>query len=177
MRALIIMVVMFWSACQQKGTQQNPVQNSQQLKENMMDANRIMHEHEEVDIENYIKRAGWEMTTSPTGLRYHVYEEGDGKVGEEGMVAIFNFETKLINGKVCYSSEENGTKQFLIGKPIVERGLDEAMQLLKVGDRAKLILPSHLAFGLVGDDNCVPRKAILIYDVQIIDFVKPTKIN
>jgi FKBP-type peptidyl-prolyl cis-trans isomerase len=59
----------------------------------------------------------------------------------------------------------------------VERGLDEAMQLLKVGDRAKLILPSHLAFGLVGDDNCVPRKAILIYDVQIIDFVKPTKIN
>lgn len=171
------MVVMFWSACQQKGTQQNLVQNSQQLKENMMDANRIMHEHEEVDIENYIKRAGWEMTTSPTGLRYHVYEEGDGKVGEEGMVAIFNFETKLINGKVCYNSEENGTKQFLIGKPTVERGLDEAMQLLKVGDRAKLILPSHLAFGLVGDDNCVPRKAILIYDVQIIDFVKPNKIN
>ena len=177
MRALIIMVLMFWSACQQKGTQQNSVQNSQELKENMMDANRIMHEHEEVDIENYIKRAGWEMTTSPTGLRYHVYEEGDGKVGEEGMVAIFNFETKLINGKVCYNSEENGTKQFLIGKAIVERGLDEAMQFLKVGDRAKLILPSHLAFGLVGDDNCVPRKAILIYDVQIIDFVKPTKIN
>ena len=142
-----------------------------------MDANRIMHENEEVAIENYIERAGWEMETTATGLRYQVYEKGTGRKGEEGLVAVYNYETKLINGKKCYSSDELGTKQFMIGKGDVESGVNEAMSLLHAGDRAKLILPSHLAFGLVGDDNCVPRKAILIYDIQIIDFIEPTKHN
>ncbi len=142
-----------------------------------MDANRIMHENEEVDIENYIERVGWNMQTTATGLRYHVYENGDGRKGEDGLVAVYNYEVKLINGTVCYSSDQNGTKQFLIGKSAVEGGLNEAMSILRAGDRAKLILPSHLAFGLVGDDDCVPRRAILIYDLQIIDFLQPTKLN
>ena len=176
MRHVLIVTLLFWSACQQKGTQQKPVEN-RQLKEDLMDANRIMHENEEVDIENYVKRVGWNMTTTATGLRYNVYEEGNGKMGEEGLIAVFNYEVKLINGKVCYNSTDLGTKQFIIGKSDVEGGLNEAMSLLQVGDRAKLILPSHLAFGLVGDDNCIPRKAILIYDVHIVDFIEPTNHN
>ena len=142
-----------------------------------MDANKIMHENEEVSIENYIERAGWEMKTTSTGLRYQVYYQGEGTKGKDGLVAVFNYETKLINGKTCYSSDDLGTKQFMIGKADVESGLNEAMQLLRGGDRAKLILPSHLAFGLVGDDNCIPRKAIVIYDVEILDFIEPSKHN
>ena len=43
---------------------------------------------------------------------------------------------------------------------------------MKVGDKAKFIIPSHLAFGLLGDENKIPKRATLVYDVELIDVMK-----
>jgi FKBP-type peptidyl-prolyl cis-trans isomerase len=51
----------------------------------------------------------------------------------------------------------------------VESGLHEGIKYMKKGEKARLILPPHLAHGLIGDMNKIPMNATLIYDIQVID--------
>jgi FKBP-type peptidyl-prolyl cis-trans isomerase len=143
--------------------------NSKELKETMMQVNKNLVESENQDIELYINRYGWEMTETGTGLRYLIYKHGNGEKATTGKVAKLNYEVGLLDGTKCYSSDENGPKIFRIGKGGIESGLEEGILFLHVGDRAKFILPSHLAFGLVGDSKKIPAKAVLIYDIELIE--------
>ena len=59
-------------------------------------------------------------------------------------------------------------QEFSIDKSDEESGLNEAVKFLSVGDKAKLILPSHLAHGLLGDLDKIPPQSILLIDVQLI---------
>lgn len=169
MRHLYLIALLVVVGCSTNEQEPPPIKGKE-LKDGLVKANKVLHENEEEDIEHYIKRAGWDMTTTPTGLRYQIYESGSGPVGQEGQMAKIRYEVKLLTGKVCYSSVESGDEHIEIGKSEVS-GLNEAMLKLRKGDRAKIILPSHLAYGLVGDENCIPRKATVIYDVQIIEII------
>jgi FKBP-type peptidyl-prolyl cis-trans isomerase len=79
------------------------------------------------------------------------------------------YNVKLLTGDMIYSSKELGSKTFEIGHGGVESGLEEALLYLKLGDKAKLIIPSHLAFGLLGDQNKVPPRSTLVYDIEIVN--------
>jgi len=144
-----------------------PVTDPVALKEDLMDANRIMTHSERDDIERYMARKQWQMDSTGTGLRYSIYKKGSGPMVETGKRVTLNYELSLITGKVCYTSAQKGPKSFTVGKGGVESGLEEAVLMLRQGDRAKLILPSHLAHGLPGDGDCIPRRAVVIYDVEV----------
>jgi FKBP-type peptidyl-prolyl cis-trans isomerase FkpA len=120
-------------------------------------------------IDAYIKRRGWEMQKTGTGLRYFIYEKGTGEQASEGKVAEVNFTLMLLNGDTAYTNINGKPQQFLIGMDNVESGLHEGITYMQVGDKAKLILPSHLAHGLIGDLNKIPPRASLVYDIELID--------
>ena len=101
-----------------------------------------------------------------------IYKEGKGKKAETGDIVKINYKTSLLNGVNIYSSDESGAKEFEVGKAHVESGLEEGILLLKVGDKAKFIIPSHLGFGLLGDENKIPSKAALVYDIELISIEK-----
>ena len=108
------------------------------------------------------------MTKTGSGLRYLIYKKGNGEKAEVGKKVKISYEVRLINGTLIYSSKDTGPKEFIIGKSNAETGLEEALLLMRVGDRAKLIIPSHLAYGLHGDDNKIPKRATLIYDLELL---------
>jgi len=97
-----------------------------------------------------------------------IYHGGDGPKAEPGMLARVSYTLRLITGDVVYTSGEGGPMEFLIGKGGVESGLEEAILLLRAGDKAKIVIPSHLGFGLAGDDHKIPPKATLIYDIELL---------
>lgn len=142
--------------------------NDDTLEEVLLKANKEAFKVEDQQIEDFISRQKWEMQKTGTGLRYLIYETGSGKKAEEGKVAEIEFAVSLISGDVIYSSEISGSKEFLIGRGGVEPGLEEGILILREGDRAKFILPSHRAFGLFGDQDKIPPKATLIYDVKLL---------
>ena len=168
-KALIFTICCFWVlAC---GTDPNtpPPQSQNELREPLIHANKARLKMENLKINKYTARHNLEMEVTGTGLRYLVYEKGDGPQPAKGQTAIINYVVSLMDGTVCYRSETDGTRGFEIGKAEIEKGLDEGILLLGVGDKAKFILPSHLAHGLAGDGNKIPSHAVLIYDVTLID--------
>ncbi|MFU8845127.1 MAG: FKBP-type peptidyl-prolyl cis-trans isomerase, partial [Bacteroidales bacterium] len=127
---------------------------------------------EDQRIDDFISRHNWKMNATGTGLRFVIYRHGNGPKAEIGQVARFNYSLVLLNGDTISTSSESGPMEFMIGQGGVENGLEEGILLLKKGDRAKLIIPSHLAFGLVGDMDKIPAKATLVYDIELIDLIK-----
>jgi FKBP-type peptidyl-prolyl cis-trans isomerase FkpA len=143
--------------------------NRKTIEEPLLNANKQAMKVEDEQIENYIQRHKWKMTKTGSGLRYAIYKNGDGPKAETGKIAVINYSVELISGEEIYSSGKDGAKEFLIGKGGVESGIEEGILLLHVGDHAKFIIPSHLGFGLIGDQNKVPPKSTLIYDIELLD--------
>jgi len=139
-----------------------------QYKESLVEANKVLVRNEAEDIAAYVARHQWSLTETGSGLRYHIYETGNGMKAEAGKVARLQYALSLLNGKTCYTSKELGPMEFLIGRGGVESGLEEAILLMREGDRGRFVLPSHLAHGLLGDDDCIPAKATVVYDIKLL---------
>ena len=166
-----VMIAMFLSfGCKPERPVQKKVLTQRAANESLVGANKARLKLERKKIDAYINRRGWEMTETNSGLRYHIYEHGDSDMKpKKGQVAVIEYQVRLTNGKLCYSSDSTGTKGFEIGRGEIERGIDEGIMLLNKGDKAKFVLPSHLAYGLLGDEVKIPTHAILVYDVSLID--------
>jgi FKBP-type peptidyl-prolyl cis-trans isomerase len=143
--------------------------NQNQVTEKLLDANKASIEIENTQIDKLIKSSGWKMIETPTGLRYQIIEKGNGQKTSFGKLVRFEYEVKLFSGELIYSSMKSGPKEFSIGSGGVESGLEEGILLLRVGDKARFIIPSYLAHGLSGDQNRIPPKATLIYTLKLID--------
>lgn len=165
--AAVVLMILF-SCVNRNETEQTPMINPSEYDENLMEANRMMTRSEDDQIQDFVHRMGWKMSTSPSGLRYWIYKTGDGNPVEKLSIVRFNFKVELINGFLCYDSEVDGYQEIQLGRSTAPGGLEEGLAMMKEGDRAKLILPSHLAFGLLGDQDKIPTRAILIYDVEVL---------
>jgi peptidyl-prolyl cis-trans isomerase A (cyclophilin A) len=112
--------------------------------------------------------AGFEKTES--GLRYQFIQRGDGKKAENGKTVAVHYEGSLDNGKVFDSSYPRKKPiEFRLGQGQVIEGWDEGIALLKVGDKARFVIPSHLGYGPSGAGGVIPPNANLIFDVELMD--------
>lgn len=142
-------------------------------KESYIKANEYLVKKDAEQIKSYVERRGWNMTQSESGLWYMIYKNGNGETASSGKLIRMNYSTTLLDGTFCYSSDQNGPKEFIIGQGGVESGLEEGVLLLKEGDNAKFIIPPHLGHGLLGDSKKIPPRAIIVYDVEVLSISEP----
>ncbi len=111
---------------------------------------------------------GFEETAS--GLKYKILQEGNGKRATKNSNVTVHYKGQLIDGQVFDSSyQRNKPIDFKLGIGQVISGWDEGIQLLKVGDRARFVIPSNLAYGSQGAGGVIPPNATLIFDVELMD--------
>lgn len=112
--------------------------------------------------------AGFDKTES--GLRYKMIQKGDGKRAEAGKTVAVHYEGSLENGKVFDSSYPRKKPiEFRLGQGQVIEGWDEGIALLQVGDKARFVIPSDLAYGAAGAGGVIPPNATLIFDVELME--------
>lgn len=131
--------------------------------------NKSIALEEELDIRMYLEnRKSWKARKTGSGLRYFIYETGTGPKAESGMLAQVKFKISLLDGTVCYATDSLETETFEIDRSNIESGVQEGIKLMHVGDKAKLIVPSHLGHGLVGDMDKIPPLTPLVVDISLI---------
>ncbi len=79
------------------------------------------------------------------------------------------YNCSLLDGTICYSSEESGPEEVLIGRSEMTAGLNQGLRMLKPGGEAVFIIPPYLAYGLKGDGNKIPARSIIVYEIRIIN--------
>lgn len=112
--------------------------------------------------------AGYDET--PSGLRYKIIQKGEGKKATKGAMVSVHYKGQLLDGTVFDSSYKRKQPiDFAIGVGQVIAGWDEGIQLLQVGDKARLVIPADLAYGERGAGGVIPPNATLIFDVELMN--------
>ena len=112
--------------------------------------------------------AGFDKTES--GLRYKMIQKGSGKKAESGKTVSVHYEGSLESGKVFDSSYPRKKPiEFRLGQGQVIEGWDEGIALLRVGDKARFVIPSELGYGSRGAGGAIPPNATLIFDVELME--------
>ena len=169
---VLVLFLIFLFSCRQYHTQQSAQDAKsteyQKIEEAMLCVNQQLVEEDDREIEMFAKRKGWQMQTTGSGLRYMTYRHGQGKKTISGKVVTLAYTVSLLDSTICYSSEQSGLKKFKLGRGGVEAGLEEGVLLMRVGDKTRMIMPPYLAHGLTGDGDCIPYRAIILYDVELM---------
>ena len=137
-------------------------------KNEMADLNKYLVQKDRERIKNYIERKSLRMNESPTGLWYQIINEGNGKFFRDNDRVVMDYNCSLLDGTKCYSSKDLGPKVVIIGRGEIEPGLTEGLRLLKPGAQAIFIIPPFLAYGLIGDRKMIPSRAVIVYNVNIL---------
>ena len=114
------------------------------------------------------KRAG--VITLPSGLQYEVITEGKGAKPKATDRVKCHYEGQLINGQVFHSTVKRG-EPAVFGVNQVIPGWVEALQLMPVGSKWKLYIPSDLAYGEKGAGEAIAPNSTLIFEVELLDIV------
>ena len=111
------------------------------------------------------------VVTLPSGLQYTIVKEGTGpKPALTDMVRV-HYHGTLIDGKVFDSSVERGQPIELAVNGVIP-GWTEALQLMPVGSKWKLFIPSNLAYGDQQAGPMIAPGSTLVFDVELLDIVK-----
>lgn len=111
-----------------------------------------------------------EVMTTPSGLQYEILEEGTGLQPKSTDRVMVHYTGKLIDGTVFDSSVERGAPATF-GVTQVIPGWVEALQMMKVGAKWRLFIPSQLAYGPQGAGNVIGPNSTLIFDVELINIL------
>lgn len=111
------------------------------------------------------------VKTLPSGLQYKVVKQGTGATPKATDTVTTHYRGTFLNGKTFDSSYDRGQPaQFPVNKVIP--GWTEALQLMKVGDKWQLFIPSELAYGEKGMGSDIPPNAALIFEIELLDIAK-----
>ena len=113
--------------------------------------------------------ASADTITTASGLQYRIITEGSGTENPSpNSIVTVHYSGKLTDGTEFDSSyKRNQPASFPVNGVI--RGWTEALQLMHVGDKWELTIPSDLAYGRQGAGNAIPPDAILIFEVELIE--------
>jgi FKBP-type peptidyl-prolyl cis-trans isomerase FklB len=111
------------------------------------------------------------VVTTASGLQYQILKRGTGATPKATDEVSVHYHGTLIDGTVFDSSEQRGEPASFPVKEVIP-GWTEALQLMKVGDKFRLFIPSELAYGERGAGELIAPNTALIFEVELLEILK-----
>ncbi|HPM11995.1 MAG TPA: FKBP-type peptidyl-prolyl cis-trans isomerase [Bacteroidales bacterium] len=163
----ILILIFSISACSSNKKKEMSPEEIARIQQKSIEVNRQVVKALQDTIALFAKKNNWNMQKTGTGLWYSIRRSGAADTIRKDDIVEYGYTVSLLNGTVCYSSDSSGVKRIKVGQGGVESGVEEALRLMCAGDSARLLIPPHLAHGLIGDQVCIPKLAILNYTLVV----------
>lgn len=134
-----------------------------------VEGNKNIMRRENEEIQMFVKRYGWDMQRTPTGLYIEVLAPGNGELYKENDPVNLEYRTFLLSGEMIYCSDSLGVKHFVVNRSEEIDALHEAAQLLRPGARARLVIPSYLAYGVAGDGDRIRGLQPIMMEIKLLE--------
>lgn len=146
---------------------------AKKIAESMAEAKKNADEGKKFLAEN-AKKPGVQTTAS--GLQYQVITEGKGPKPGAGDAVKVKYKGTLLDGKEFDSTDAHGGEPAVLPLDRVIPGWAEGIRLMPVGSKYKLWIPGNLGYGeQVPPGAPFPANATLVFEVELLDIVKPPK--
>lgn len=153
------------SACGDTPVIELPDNKSGEVKEHMINANRVVIQSESTQIEQYIQRRRWNTSPLPCGAQCMVYTVGQGAVVNPDDTVVVKYRLEALDGAPFYTAQ---CDTLVVGRRHATVALDDLLQQMHYGGQAWLIAPSNSAYGVVGDGDRVPSRTVIVYNVTSV---------
>lgn len=162
---ILILALVSCTTAQTEGSKDQVPKSAEEV---MIERNREQLRLERENIEKFIKQNDFVMQRTGSGLYYMDVKQAPlpAIAIKEGDDIEYAYRISLLDGSPIRNSEDDGTRQIIVGKDQVEIGLHEAFLMMAVGQRTLFIFPSHLAHGFAGNTDNVPPGSTLIYELE-----------
>jgi FKBP-type peptidyl-prolyl cis-trans isomerase len=114
------------------------------------------------------------VVTLPSGLQYKVITAGTGKKPKATDTVTTQYRGTLIDGTEFDSSYKRGQPTTFPVAGVIT-GWTEALQLMPVGSKWQLFIPSNLAYGPRGAGHLIGPNATLVFEVELLSIEDTTK--
>ena len=143
----------------------------QKIQGNMAKKNELVNAKGVAFLAANKKRAG--VITLPNGLQYEVIKKGDATAASPKLedTVVAHYAGTTIDGKKFDNSYDRGEPLSIPVNGVI-RGWTEILQLMHVGDKWKVFIPSELAYGDRGAGANIPGGSALIFEMELLG-VKP----
>ncbi len=167
---IALTTVLLASACGEEPKKEKPAPDWDNAKSTKM--NKDFAKEEDIQIRLYLaQHDNLEAESTGSGLRYIRIKEGKGPQAAPGQDAKVQYVVTLLDGTECYRTKSDELEVFRIDKSNIESGIQEGIKKMRVGEKARLIIPSHLAHGLIGDLDKIPPLTTIVVDIELIALV------
>ncbi len=171
MKFYYLLIITMFIGCAEK--EENPKVNIKWTKENSIELNKAIALEEKLAIKLFLaQHQNWSIIESGSGLQYFIYEKGIGPKVTVGSVIDVEYSVSKLDGTLCYKTSNDKVVEIVVDHSQVETGIQECLKKMKEGDKAKMIIPSHLAHGLTGDMDKIPPLTPIVVDLHVIEILR-----
>lgn len=169
----IVLALCSLVACGDQKATGTVVSSSEEAKEDKdapyVEGNKNIMRRENEEMQMFIQRYGWQMQRTPTGLYVQIMEPGSGELFKENDRVAMEYRTFLLSGEQVYCSDSNGVKVFMVNRSEEIDALHEVAQMLRPGAKARLVIPSYLAYGVAGDGELIQGLQPIVMEIRVLE--------
>ncbi|MBS1775876.1 MAG: FKBP-type peptidyl-prolyl cis-trans isomerase [Bacteroidetes bacterium] len=155
------------------------VKSAQEMKQEQAKHEAEQKGKDEQILQEYFTKNNLHPTKTASGLYYIIEKEGTGENPQPGQAVTVNYTGRTLDGNPFDSNTDPKMGHvepftFNVGQGMVIHGWDEGILLLKKGTKAKLYIPSGLAYGMSSPSPAIPSDAILSFDIEVLKIENAT---
>lgn len=170
--AFAILLIAIVSSCDNQVVQYPVSYKNDDFMQRSQERGKALLQEEIQWFEDYQKNSNLKFNKTESGFWISNTGKKTDEMARVGDFIEYNYQVTNLDDQIIYSFSETGRQKIIIGKADIPRGLQAALQLIKPGEIAKILLPSFLGYGGYGDENKIDADQPIIMDVEVIKINK-----